>query len=152
MNLKYGKGKVILDVNMDIYSAHITYRGNPYIIFKRKYDKHKLVHKKNNIFISGKDIKGDLFKYFGYLRIVKCVCVSNTYKKLNINVKTMNIHFPELMDQYPEDISSFPEKLHQGYVMIKRFKGKQYKEPKPIGLNRSRRLRQRGRRTARGGY
>ena len=126
MNLKYVKGKVILDVNMDIYSAHITYRGNPYILFKRKDNKHKLVHKKNNIFISGKDIKGDLFKYFGYLRIVKCVCVSNTYKKLNINVKTMNIHFPELMDQYPEDISSFPERLRQGYVMIKRYKGRQY--------------------------
>ena len=71
---------------------------------------------------------------------------------MNVNVKTMNIHFPELMDQYPEDISSFPEKLSQGYVVIRRFKGKQYKEPKPVQLNRSRRLRQTGSRTTRGGY
>lgn len=132
MNLSYGKGKAILDVNMDVISILITYKGNPFILYKRKNSKDSIDHQKNRITISGKDLKGDLFKYFGYLKIDKCVCVSSTFQSINVKVKTMNIHFPELMDQFPEDISAFPENLRQGYVMIKRYKGKQYRTPKSI--------------------
>lgn len=133
MILKYGRGRVIFDSNLEAKTIIIRFRGNPFILHKFNTVKRTNTSSKGYIFF-GKNIvsiianlKDTIFRYYGYLKITKCTAVLSNGESVNVAIKTMNINLPELMSEFPEDISAFPNKLRQTYIFIRKFKGRQYK-------------------------
>ena len=133
MILRYGRGRATFDSNQEIISMTIRFRGNPFIM--HKYNTAKRTHNtdmgymfigKGIVALTG-SIVGEIFKYYGYMKILKCNATLSNGESVNVQVKAAGINLPELMSEYPEDISESPEKLRHTYTTLKKFKGRQYK-------------------------
>ena len=140
MILRYGRGRATFDSNQEIASMTIRFRGNPFIT--HKYNTAKRTHNadmgyifigRGVVLLTGK-IDGEIFKYFGYMKVTKCKAALSNGETVNVQVKTAGINLPELMSEYPEDISESPEKLRHTYTVFKKFKGRQYKRIRNEGI------------------
>ena len=140
MILRYGKGKVIFDSNLEAKTIMLHFRGNPFIM--HKFNTVKRTHTlgggyiffgKNVVSLTG-NLKDDLLRYYGYLKITKCTAVLANDESVNVQIQTMGINLPELMSEYPEDISAFPQRLRYTYTFRKKYKGRQYKPSRASGI------------------